>query len=188
MEHMKMLLSLMVLLVTGVAFGADSVTTNPPPSTITGVALSKDARQLVVKYDREGKSYELKIAFTNAITDFRYSRWMGDQGIAVVGATANGEFHWRVSSLYGTSTTVPAGKIPAPEGKYHLVGIANTGGDSVVITAINHKRLSPDQKHYGPDGFTGWMFIDNCPIEGRPDIGIGKVVTFEIPAEPAKTK
>ncbi len=184
MEHMKTLLSLMAFLVTGFAFGADPSITNPPPATINGVSPTKDSRALVVKYDREGKSYELKVAFTNTITDFRYSRWMGDQGIAVVGATANGEFYWTTAHLLGVNTTTPSYKLPAPAGTNQLMGIANTMGDSVIITAINHHRPQPNR----PDLLTGWMFIDNCPIPGQPISGFGKVVTFDVNTESAKKK
>ena len=134
---------------------------------------------MVIRYELSDRSYEQRIAFTNEITDFRYCRWLGDRGIAVVASTRNDEFYYSTLYLTGSDVPKPPSKVPAPVSKSRLLGIANTGGDSIVITAVQHRRE-------GSDRLTGWMFIDNCPPIGAM---IGLVIPFAIAAEQlGKTK
>ena len=176
---MKTTLLLVLTLSSFVALGADTpAPSNPSPATITGVSAAKDKRTLVIRYEISGHSHEQRVAFANDITDFRYCRWLGERGIAVVASTRAGEFFYATLSLKGRDVTVSPARIPAPTGQSHLLGIANTGGDSIVITAVQHRRGEPDR-------LTGWMFIDNCPPTGA---AVGLVVPFDIPGERADTK
>jgi hypothetical protein len=172
--QMKTTLLLVLVLSSFVALGADTATpSNAPSATITGVSAAKDKRTLVIRYELSGHAHEQRVAFTNDITDFRYCRWLGERGIAVVASTRAGEFFYATLYLKGRDVAVSPAKIPAPTGLSHLLGIANTSGDSIVITAVQHRRGAPDR-------LTGWMFIDHCPPIGA---AVGLVVPFDIPAE-----
>ena len=176
---MKTTLLLVLVLSTFVALGADTATpSNASPATITGVSNAKDQRTLVIRYELSGHSHEQRVAFTNDITDFRYCRWLGERGIAVVASTRAGEFFYATLYLKGRDVTVSPARIPAPTGKSDLLGIANTSGDSIVITAVQHRRGEPDR-------LTGWMFIDHCPPTGA---AVGLVVPFDIPGERSDQK
>ena len=155
-------------------FGADTPVPSNAPPAITGVSIAKDGRTLVVRYESSGRSHQKNVAFGNAITDFRYCRWLGERGIAIVASTSMDEFYY--TTLYLTSRDVPVSlvKIPASSSKSRLLGIANTGGDSIVISAVHHQRGDPER-------LTGWMFIDNCP----PLAGL--ITPFDIPMEQAVT-
>jgi len=177
---MKITLLTVLFLTAVVTFGADTpAPSNAPPATITGVSAAKDGRTLVIRYELSGRSHRQRVAFTNDITDFRYCRWLGDRGIAVVASTRTDEFYYATLYLTGRDVPVSPVRIPAPASKSRLLGIANTGGDSIVITAVQHLRHDPDR-------LTGWMFIDNCPPIG-PTVGL--ITSFDIPVEPSdKTK
>jgi len=151
---------------------------NAPPAIITGVSAAKDQRTLVIRYELSGHSHEQRVAFTNDITDFRYCCWVGEQGVAVVASTRNEEFFYATLYLTGRDVGVSPARIPAPTSKSRLLGIANTAGDSIVITAVQHQRDVPDR-------LTGWMFIDNCPPIGAK---MGLVVPFDIPTEHSDKK
>jgi hypothetical protein len=169
---------LMALLLGAVVTRVDGVASNAQPAVITGVSAAKDGRTLLIRYERSGQSYEQAVAFTNNITDFRYCPWLGGRGVAVVASTGADEFYYATIYLSGRDTRSPV-RIPAPAGNSRLLGIANTGGDSIVISAVQHRRDNPER-------LTGWMFIDNCPPIGAT---IGLVVPFEVSAEQAgKTK
>jgi hypothetical protein len=170
---MKTTLLSVLTLSSFVAFAADTVRpSNAAPATITGVSISKDKRKLAIHYELAGHAQEQWVAFTNDITDFRYCRWLGDQGVAVVATVSTEETYF--TTLYLSGGDVPASpvKIPAPAGKTQLVGVANTGGDSIVITAVQHRRD-------GADRLTGWMYIDNCP-PGASKVGAGVFMPFDL--------
>jgi hypothetical protein len=172
----KMLLALLLSVV--VTSGVDGAPSNAPPAVITGISVAKDGRTLLIRYERSGQSHEQGVAFTSNITDFRYCPWLGGRGVAVVASTGADEFYYATIYLTGRDTRSPV-RIPSPAGKSGLLGIANTGGDSIVISAVQHRRDSPER-------LTGWMFIDNCPPIGAT---IGLVIPFEVAAEQAgKTK
>ena len=63
-------------------------------------------------------------------------------------------------------------KVPVPRGNAQLLGIANTGGDSIVITAGEHRRGQVDR-------VVGWMFFDNCPHIGST-MGDLAIIPFDI--------
>jgi hypothetical protein len=175
---MKTTLLTVLFLIAFVTLGADKpVPSNAPPAAITGVSAAKDGRTLISRYELSGRSHRQRVAFTNEITDFRYCHWLGGRGIAVVASTSTDEFYYATLYLTGHDVSVSPVKIPAPASKSRLLGIANTGGDSIVITAVQHRRGDLDR-------LTGWMFIDNCPPIG-PMTGL--ITTFDIPVEPSDT-
>lgn len=147
------------------------------PATITGVAPAKDGRTLVIRYELQARAHEVKVVFTNELADFRYCPWMGTQGIALAAATHPGDFYYLILYLNGQNVANSPVRIPAPAGRHRLLGIANTGGDSVVVTALNHSRDNPGTNTYGPDRLTGWMYIDNCP---GMTIATGLVLPFDL--------
>jgi hypothetical protein len=179
---MKTTLFLVLILSGFFTFAANTVTpSQAPPSIITGVSTAKDKRTLVVRYELSGRSHEQRVAFTNDITDFRYCRWLGEQGIAVVASMSTDEIYFTTLYLNGRAVPSSPVKIPAPSSKSRLLGIANTGGDSLVITAVQHRRDGSDSKFYGPDRLTGWMYIDNCPpIASKA--GGGVLIPFDLSA------
>ena len=175
--HMKTILLIALLLNSATTFGGEApVPSNAPPATISGVSTAKDGRTLVIRYERSGRSHAQSVAFTNAITDFRYCRWLGERGIAIVASTSTDEFYYTTLYLTGRDVPVSLVKIPAPFSKSRLLGIANTGGDSIVITGVQHRRNGNE-----PDRLTGWMFLDNCP----PLTGL--IAPFDIPVEQVAT-
>jgi hypothetical protein len=91
------------------------------------------------------------------------------------GAEVTTEYFYCTLYRSGTPKEHKPTRIPAPEVVNPVLGIGNTFGDSVVITAVNHHR-SPS------DSISGWVYIDNCPI---PDSGlaIGHLTPFTVPAE-----
>lgn len=181
---MKSVFTTILLLVTFVVSAAEkSSSTNPPPATITGVSVLPDKRTLTVRYEVSGRAHEERVALTNDITEFRYCRWMGDWGIAIAASTKSGDFFYTAFYLTGQPVKARSWKIPAPMGRSQLLGVANTGGDSLVITAIRHGRDGPGNT-YGPDQFSGWMYVDNCP-----GVGIGEVFPFAVaPKTPGRSK
>jgi hypothetical protein len=178
---MKIRLLIVLFLTSFLALGADKPTiSNVPPTEITWVSPGKDGRTLVIRYKFSGRSHEQNVTFPNQISEFRYCRWLGEQGIAVVASTRTEEFYYATIHLNGRDAPVWLARIPAPTGKNRLLGIANTGGDSIVITAVEHRRNGPDTRLYGNDRLSGWMFIDNCPPGGA---SLGLVIPFDIPAK-----
>ncbi|MEQ2009192.1 MAG: hypothetical protein ABMA26_20610 [Limisphaerales bacterium] len=173
---MKTVLATILLLITFVVSGAEtSSATNLSPATITGVSVLPDNRTLTVRYEVSGRAYEERVALTNDITEFRYCRWMGDWGIGIVASTKSGDFFYTAFYLTGRQFKPASWKVPAPAGRNQLLGIANTIGDSLMITAVQHRRDGPGP-FYGPDQFSGWMFVDNCP-----GMGIGELFPFTVP-------
>ena len=160
-----------ILLTAFIAYGATTLS-NTPPVTISGVSIAKDTRTLVIHYELAGRSHVQRVAFTNDITDFRYCCWLGDQGIAVVASTRGDEFYYATLFLTGRGAPVSPYRIPAPTSKSVLLGIANTGGDSIVVTAVQHRRDRSGNR------LSGWMFIDNCPPIGA--MISGWVIPFDI--------
>ncbi len=165
-----------ILLLTAFAvLGADTpAPSNAPSAIITGVTTAKAKNMLVIRYEQSGRSHEQPVAFPSVVTDFCHCRWLGDRGIAVAVSTRvddGYEFYYCTVYLTGFSTAVTPLKIPAPPSKSQLLGIANTGGDSIVITAARHQRQG------NADGLTGWPFIDNCPPSGA---AIGRVIPFDV--------
>ena len=173
---MKAVLATILLLITFTVSGAvTSSATNPAPAAITGVSVMPDNRTLTVRYEVSGHAHEERVVLTNDITEFRYCRWMGDWGIAIAASTRSGDFFYTAFYLTGQPVKARSWKIPAPLGRSQLLGVANTGGDSLVITAVRHGRDGPGNT-YGPDQFSGWMFVDNCP-----GIGVGELFPFSVP-------
>src|SRR6185369_16876897 len=134
------------------------------------------ARTLVIRYELRGHDHQLELKFADNITDFRYCRWLGD-GIAVVVSTGTNEYYYAASRLDHEDGMLTPVKIPAPDSPGRLLGIANTGGDSIVITAVQHRRLASTTNSTATDQLTGWMFIDNCPPIGGK---VGRVIPFDI--------
>lgn len=166
-----------------VIFAAFRVTAAEPsnalPATIISVVLAEDRRALNIHYEVAGKTYQRALRFTNTIDDFRYCRWLGQRGVAVVAAGQLGdgtEFYYRAFYLDQQSTNDATFKIPAPPGKSQLLGIANTGGDSVVVSAVRHERTG------NQDRVKGWVFVDNCPHAAA--MGAGLIIPFDAVGEP----
>lgn len=167
---------LALLLSAIVTSGVDAAQSNATPAVIMGVSAAKDGRTLLIRYERSGQAHEQAVSFTNNMTEFRYCPWLGERGVAVVASTGTNEFYYTTVYLTGRDIPVSLVKIPAPAGNSRLLGIANTIGDSIVITAVQHRRDNPER-------LTGWMFIDNCPPIA------GSLTPFEFPLEQsAKTK
>ena len=157
------------------AGAADTGTTSKiPPAVIMGVSTAEDGRTLIIRYELSGRTHEQRVGFTNNITDFRYCRWLGGRGIAVAVSTGSDEFYYATVYLVGRDVAPAPAKVPAPAGTSRLLGIANTGGDSIVVTAVQHRRESPGR-------LTGWMFIDNCP----PIPAAGLLIPFDLSGERA---
>jgi hypothetical protein len=167
-----------LLLHTCVALGLTAEPPKPQPATVTNLVLAENRRALTVHYVLSGQAHQRVLTFTNAIHDFRYCRWLGERGLAVVAAGQVGdttEFYYRALRLDPQETNGLAFKIPAPPGRSQLLGVANTGGDSLVVSAVHHQRLG------NQDRLKGWMFIDNCPHIGA--LGAGLVVPFDVAGE-----
>ena len=153
-------------------------TPKPPRAKITAVSGDSDKRTLVVRYEIAGTVSEERILFAQEIAEFRYCSWVGDCGIAVVARTGvgktSGYFYSAFFLASGSKDHQPA-RIPAPEGDSPVLGIGNTHGDSVVITAVAHSRNAGDS-------VSGWVYIDNCP---STDSGhaLGRVTPFAASAE-----
>ena len=153
---------------------------------ITAVAIDSDKRMLVVRYEVAGTASEERIAFPHEIADFRYCRWVGDSGIAVVARTGEGEAaEYLYTAFYFSKRAtdhIPL-KIRTPKGRYTVLGIGSPGGDTVVITAF--------QPNFGPVGGTpGWIYKDGCPQTAFGDFGRegGFAAPFTVPTEPIKPK
>lgn len=158
---------------------------NSPPTKITGMVVSNDLRTISFRYERAGQERRQSVVFTKEIADFRYCRWLGDLGVAIAIETTSNEFYY-VTRYFGESDAEPKPeKVPAPAGNYSLLGVANTGGDSIVISAIAHRRDDPDPTRYGPDQLSGWMFVDNCPPIGA---SVGVVIPFDIAEKRAEKR
>jgi hypothetical protein len=54
-------------------------------------------------------------------------------------------------------------KLQAPAEEFRILGIGNTSGDSVVITAMKYDRA-------GRGTAGGWIYVDNCPHTYITDI------------------
>ena len=147
------------------------------PAKITAVTTDATKRTLLVRYEVAGTAYEERIMFTQNVADFRYCQWLGDYGIAVVARTEIGdtsEYFYSTCYLKGGSKDHRAAKIPAPTNTSPVLGIGNTVGDSVVITAFEHSRSPPS------GSISGWTYIDNCPK--RTDSGLATGKSTLIPA------
>ena len=175
------LLSLCLLAVACFASAADAP--KPQPANLNAVLIAADKHTLLVRYEVAGTAVEQRLIFARDIADFRYCHWMGDSGIAIVARTGEGEAAEYFFSAFYLSPH-PANhkplKIPAPKGHNPVLGIGNTGGDSVVITAVQHSR-NPS------DSISGWTYIDNCPATDG-GLVIGHVTPFTVPAERPKSK
>jgi hypothetical protein len=210
MKTALLFLSLSALTFHASALDAPSSPQSPPklqPSKITAVATAADKRTLVIRYEVAGTAAEERITFAREVADFRYCRWMGDYGIAVVvrtvgdeatgvsfsddgrnlrapsgetGAAETAEYYYSTLYLSGTPKDRKPTRIPAPQVVEPVLGIGNTGGDSIVITAVQHRR--------GPiETVSGWLYIDNCPIPGS-GLVLGPVTPFTVPAEQPQSK
>ncbi len=183
---------LAVLLICRPAVAAEPATqpsTQPAvkivPATITSVNVDpNDPKILLVRFDHAGKTFDHRVDFHEPIKDFRYCPWIYGQGIAIVARTVIGEeSNYFYATIYceENQSTHPAMKIHAPKGAYPVLGIANTGGDSIVVTAAKHQR-NPKES------VSGWVYIDNCPLTdvlAEKDYVIGTLIPFEALAENA---
>lgn len=159
----------------GVAWGAGPAEVKAAePTRIVGVAKEASGRALVVRYRKAEAQRTLRFEFPGVVADYRSCPMMGDFGVAVAAAVRgkNGlEFYYR-SAPFWKDDVAEGVRIPAPAGKFQLMGILNTQGDSIVVTAIRHVRESNKQS------ITGWYYTNNCPI---PDVEVGSLTTFTMP-------
>ncbi|MEO8351546.1 MAG: hypothetical protein ABI680_07435 [Chthoniobacteraceae bacterium] len=94
---------------------------------------------------------------------------------ARTGVEVKPEYFYCTLYLSGTPEDHKPMRIPAPEIVNPVLGIGNTIGDSVVITAVQHRRSPADH-------ISGWVHIDNCPLpDGK--LAIGHLTPFTVPAE-----
>ena len=175
---MKTAMPILLCLTLLTALAADKpVPPNAPKTKLIEVTTADDNRTLLIRYDVSGKSHEHRIEFTNKITDFRYCRWVGEDGVAYAVSTRgadHSDYYYGAFFLDNPNPSPPkpitGTPIPPPGDRFKLLGIANTGGDSIVISAVQHQRGAFGER------VSGWMFIDNCPP------AFGTVIPFDLPA------
>ena len=149
----------------------------PQKSSILSVTADADGRTLLIRYALSGGTQERRWTLPGEVVEFRYCPWLGDAGIAVVAMTRGAEtndFYYTAFYFKQPPGDLKPARIPALPGNNKLLGIANTGGDSLVITAIQHHRSAPGER------IAGWTYIDNCPM---PGMAIGQVTPFEFAAQ-----
>lgn len=142
---------------------------------IRSVTVSADKRAVVVAYSLGGRTLERRAELPKAeaarIGAVTHCPWMDRTGVAVAVTVGTGrDTRVRYATLRLGAADEPArplAAVPAPAGEGVLAGIANTEGDSVVVTFLRHRRAG------GVDRLDGWMFVDNCPV------GFGTVIPFE---------
>lgn len=138
------------------------------------VTADTDGRTLVIRYEVSGRAEEWRWTLPGEVVEFRYCPWIRDSGIAVAAMTRGvetTEFYYTAFRFEQAPKELKPARIPALPGQNKLLGIVNTGGDSLVITAIQHHREALGER------VAGWTYIDNCPV---PGLAIGQVTPFEI--------
>lgn len=152
----------------------------PTAASLEKVTRSKDSKSLEVTFSFGGKVRTQQIKFPAKVADFHFAKWFGDQGIAVAAKADDDSFYYAAFRFSEHSNAFEASHVPVAASKHILLGIAGTGGDSLVITAVEHRRDGVGNT-YGPDRLQGWMFIDNCPHIGSMP-GVGIVIPFDLKA------
>jgi hypothetical protein len=174
-----------LLLLATIASAADAPLKSP--AKIIGVTPNKERTALVIRYEISGTPHEKQLLLQNSITDFRYCPWMGNSGIAFVICTGGGwtaQYYYSAFHLTEDQTTHRPVGIPAPPGSFDVLGIGNTGGESLIITAVR-RVLNPGEP------YSGWLYSVSSPqTNGElPEKARGHVIPFEVPAKisaPAK--
>jgi len=144
-----------VLLPT-IAEGSDAPNNWPPGTfagTLLGVMRGADNHTLVIHYEIDGHTNQQPVILTNDIADYHFCPWLFGRGVALAVSDRAGDVYWAVYYFGRLGRPVYPRKIRSPSG-YHLVGIANTRGDTIVITAIDHTDSAAPR---------GWMYINECP-------------------------
>jgi hypothetical protein len=157
----------------------DLLAADPSPSVLTSVVLSTDRKTVEVSFTTDEKPHSMTVQFEGAVEEFRYCPWLGAYGIAIVARVGSGEdASYYVANNYFSShlalTEIKAARIQAPKGHFPGLGIGNTGGDSIVISALRHSR-NPSEV------VSGWLWTSNCPLPSMP-LAVGTVKSIsEIP-------
>jgi hypothetical protein len=149
-----------------------------PPGTLLGVTRGPDKRSLVIHYEFSGRTNEQIVSLAKDIADFQSCSWLFGRGVALALSDADGDIYW-ATGYFALSKPLFPRKIRAPGG-YQLLGIANTRGDTIVVSAIDHRQDEDTRR--------GWMYINSCPpaadVFVKPPLqtsGFDYVREFEVP-------
>ena len=177
--------TLILLLFATVTLGAEP-TTSLPPAKIISVAPDTEATTLLIRYEVSGASHEQRLLLPASVSDFRFCRCAGNSGIAIVARTGAGwtsQYFYSAFFLTGQPTAHRPVNIQGPVGDFLVLGIGNSGGQSLVITGVRHhpERGEP---------VSGWLFIDKNPLaDHHSETARGDFTTFELPIDrPEATK
>src|SRR4051812_18766005 len=150
-----------------------------PAGTLLGVTRGTDTRSLVIHYEFSGRTNEQIVSLAKDIADFQSCSWLFGRGVALALSDADGDIYWATGYFARLSKPLFPRKIRAPRG-YQLLGIANTRGDTIVVSAIDH--------HQDEDTPRGWMYKNSCPpaadVFVKPPFQTSKfdyVREFEVP-------
>jgi hypothetical protein len=124
-----------------------------PPGTILGVMRGHDKQILRIHYSLDGRTNEQVLKLSEDVADFHFCSWVRDRGIALAVSDSAGGIYWAAAYFAHLEKPVYPHKIRAPDG-YKLMGIANTRGDTIVVTALDHRDETTPR---------GWMYINSCP-------------------------
>ncbi len=172
MKRFLTLLPALCLLSSGYA---DQPSSSPPP-VLESVVLANGGKTLVVSFSTNGTHEKLSFDFPEAVRDFRYAPWLRGYGIAVVARTGNStsaSYYWNLSALNTTDSQTMSMKIDAPADVLPALGIGNSEGDTLVISAISHHRGETES-------VKGWVYVNTCPYPGMEGGTVTKVPPVEI--------
>jgi hypothetical protein len=157
-----------------------------PRGTLIGVTRGTDKRTLVIHYEFLGRTNEQTVSLTKDIADFQSCSWIFGFGVALALSDTDGDIYWAAAYFARLNRPLFPHKIRVAGGDYKLLGIANTRGDTIVVSAIDH---------HDEDAPRGWMYISGCPpaadVFFAPPIqtsGFDRVLEFEVPRKPVEEK
>jgi hypothetical protein len=127
-----------------------------PAATILAVSRGTDKQSLLIQYELAGKTNEIKAIVTNGIGDFHFCRFLR-QGMALALKDEAGEFYFATFLFDAGPGPIYPRLLPTFDARNHeLLGIANTVGDTIVVSAVNRSVVPEFQA-------LGWMYVNACP-------------------------
>ena len=155
------------------------------PGTLLGVMRGADAHSLVIHYEWQGYTNTQVVQLSSEIAEYYACPWVFGRGVALAISDKKGEVYWAARFFAHLKKPVFPHRIPTPPNN-RLIGIANTRGDTIVITGLDHSdEVTP----------RGWMYINSCPPAFEtfttPSTNAGKIQisgfdylrTFEVPSK-----
>src|SRR5438093_6065809 len=161
---MKITIAILWLLTAALLPAAESISPTPtnapevdpfsgPPGRLLDVMRGTDKTSLVIYYEFAGRTNEQTVLLMKDIAAYHFCSWVSGRGVALALSDTEGDIYWAAGYFARLNKPLFPRKIRSPSG-YNLLGIANTGGDTIVVAAIDHHDESTPH---------GWMYINTCP-------------------------